>query len=95
MADYQEKPGQGAVFSKEKTTPKHPDFAGGFTDLSGKKMQLAMWWKESAKGVRYLSVSVSEPMEQQKPATQTPRPYQPAPKPKPEPEPEEQSDLPF
>lgn len=93
MADYQEKPGQGVAFKKEKTTPNHPDYSGTFLTPSGEKLQIAIWEKTSAKGMPYFSIAVSEPREQ-KPAPQTARPYQPAPTPKPEPE-DDGGNLPF
>ena len=102
MADYQEKPGQGVAFKKEKTTPNHPDYSGTFLTPSGEKLQIAIWEKTSAKGTPYFSIAVSEPREQAqqgKPAQhapQTARPYQPTQKPKPMLEPEESGDsLPF
>ena len=97
MADYQEKPGQGVAFRKEKTTPNHPDHSGTFLTPSGEKLQIAIWEKTSAKGTAYFSIAVSEPRVQteQKPAPQTPRPYQPAQKPKPMPAPEDDGKLPW
>jgi hypothetical protein len=94
MADYQEKPGQGVAFRKEKTTPNHPDYSGTFLTPSGEKLQIAIWEKTSAKGTPYFSIAVSEPFVKTEPAPQTSRPYQPAPKPMPEPE-DEGGDLPF
>ena len=86
MADYQEKPGQGVAFRKEKTTPNHPDFTGTFLTPKGEKLQISIWEKTSAKGTAYFSIAVSEPFVKDEQKQQTARPYQPDPKQQPEPE---------
>ena len=51
----------GAIFkNKNKTAPNHPDYRG-VVNVDGKEKELALWLKESKSGIKYFSVSVSEP----------------------------------
>jgi len=43
---------------KEKDT--HPDYRGGI-NVEGKEYDVSLWLNESKRGVKYFSVSVSEP----------------------------------
>ena len=63
MKQYEEKNGQGVAFLKDKLSEKYPDWTGYFLTPSGEKLQIALWEKNSAKGVKYLSINVSEPFE--------------------------------
>lgn len=57
----QQKQNTGAIFKNEKKTEqKHPDYRGRI-NANGKEMDIALWLKESAKGVKYFSVSLTEP----------------------------------
>jgi len=50
--------GKGALFrAKEKKTDKHPDYDGTLT-IDGQEYWLSGWQKQSANGVKYLSLSV-------------------------------------
>ena len=66
----QQKINTGAIFKNEKKTEqKHPDYRGKI-NCNGKDMDIALWLKESQKGVKYFSVSLTEPYqpaEQSKP----------------------------
>lgn len=57
----QQKINTGAIFKNEKKTEqKHPDYRGKI-NADGKEMEIALWLKESQKGIKYFSVSLSEP----------------------------------
>lgn len=52
---------RGALFkNNDKESDKHPDYKGSI-NVDGKELQIAAWLKESQKGVKYMSLSVSEP----------------------------------
>lgn len=56
---YEDKPLTGAMFKNgHKQTDKHPDYRGPFTGPNGEEMEIAAWLKTSAKGTKYMSVSV-------------------------------------
>jgi len=77
----------GAIFKNtKKTAPTHPDYRG-VVNANGKEMEIALWLKESKSGVKYFSVSLSEPY--QKPGEGT------APAPVENPFKEDDGDLPF
>jgi uncharacterized protein (DUF736 family) len=51
----------GAIFKNDKKTKEtHPDYKGKVM-VNGKEMEVALWVKESAKGLKYFSASFSEP----------------------------------
>ena len=56
-----EKNNTGAIFKNDnKTTDKHPEYKGKVL-VNNKEMEIALWLKTSAKGVKFFSVSLSEP----------------------------------
>lgn len=72
MSDYQNKENTGAIFKNEKkTSVKHPDYRGT-VNVEGKEFEIALWLKESQKGTKYFSVSVSEPYQAPQVVTQAP-----------------------
>lgn len=79
MSDnYQNKLNSGAIFKNtKKQNEKQPDYRGT-VNVEGKEFEIALWLKESQKGTKYFSVSVSTPY--QKPEGNTPAaPPAPAP----------------
>lgn len=51
----------GAIFKNDKKQKEtHPDYRGKI-NVEGKDFEMALWLKESAKGIKYFSVSISEP----------------------------------
>ena len=51
----------GAIFKNDnKKAENHPDYKGK-VNVNGKEMEVALWLKTSAKGVKFFSVSFSEP----------------------------------
>jgi uncharacterized protein (DUF736 family) len=51
----------GAIFKNDnKKAENHPDYKGKVL-VNGKEMEVALWLKTSAKGVKFFSVSFSEP----------------------------------
>ena len=51
----------GAIFKNtKKTAQTHPDYRG-VVNVDGKEMEIALWLKESKSGMKYFSVSLSEP----------------------------------
>ena len=51
----------GAIFKNDnKKAENHPDYKGK-VNVNGKDMEIALWMKTSAKGVKFFSVSFSEP----------------------------------
>ena len=51
----------GAIFKNDnKKADNHPDYKGK-VNVNGKDMEVALWLKTSAKGVKFFSVSFSEP----------------------------------
>ena len=51
----------GAIFKNDnKKAENHPDYKGK-VNVNGKEMEVALWMKTSAKGVKFFSVSFSEP----------------------------------
>jgi uncharacterized protein (DUF736 family) len=61
MSNYETKPNTGSIFKNDKKeSDKHPDYRGKI-NVDGKEKEIALWVKESAKGLKYFSVSISEP----------------------------------
>jgi uncharacterized protein (DUF736 family) len=60
MANYQNKPGQGAIFKNKKTNDKAPDYRGS-VNIDGKDWEISGWSKQTKTGDGYLSISVKEP----------------------------------
>ena len=57
----EQKNNTGAIFKNDnKTTDKHPEYKGKVL-VNNKEMEIALWLKTSAKGVKFFSVSLSEP----------------------------------
>lgn len=62
---YEPKDNSGALFRNDrKEKPNHPDYQGDCL-VNGKKMRIAGWIKTSTHGKNYMSLSFSEPREQQ------------------------------
>jgi len=66
MADYDDT-NRGALFVNENKEEgsKQPDYSGTL-NVEGKEYRLAGWKRESKGGKKFLSVSISEPRENQK-----------------------------
>ena len=57
----------GAIFKNDnKKAENHPDYKGK-VNVNGKDMEVALWLKTSAKGVKFFSVSFSEPFVKSEP----------------------------
>ena len=57
----------GAIFKNDnKKAENHPDYKGK-VNVNGKEMEIALWMKTSAKGVKFFSVSFSEPFVKSEP----------------------------
>lgn len=51
----------GAIFKNDnKKADNHPDYKGK-VNVNGKEMEVALWIKTSAKGIKFMSASFSEP----------------------------------
>ena len=60
----------GAIFKNDnKKAENHPDYKGK-VNVNGKEMEVALWLKTSAKGVKFFSVSFSEPFVKSEPQIQ-------------------------
>jgi uncharacterized protein (DUF736 family) len=60
----------GAIFKNDnKKAENHPDYKGK-VNVNGKDMEVALWMKTSAKGVKFFSVSFSEPFVKSEPQIQ-------------------------
>jgi hypothetical protein len=71
MKPLSNEPGRGVLFRvRDKQNPKGPDLKGGL-NLDGVEYQLAVWERESKRGVPYFSISISLPRDQ---ATNAARP---------------------
>ena len=74
---YEQKPGQGSLFKNDKANEneKAPIYKGTCTTPDGKKLELAAWVRESQSGVKYFSIVLKEPYQQQEanpqPSTQS------------------------
>ena len=64
---YEQKPGQGSMFKNDKAAEneKAPVYKGTLTTPDGKKWELAAWVRESSAGIKYMSLAVKEPYQQQ------------------------------
>ena len=64
---YEQKPGQGSMFKNDKANEneKAPIYKGTCTTPDGKKWELAAWVRESQSGVKYFSIVLKEPFQQQ------------------------------
>ena len=57
----------GAIFKNDnKKADNHPDYKGK-VNVNGKEMEVALWMKTSAKGVKFMSASFSEPFVKSEP----------------------------
>ena len=60
----------GAIFKNDnKKADNHPDYRGK-VNVNGKEMEVALWLKTSAKGVKFMSASFSEPFVKSEPQIQ-------------------------
>jgi len=60
----------GAIFKNDnKKAENHPDYKGK-VNVNGKDMEVALWLKTSAKGVKFMSASFSEPFVKNEPQIQ-------------------------
>ena len=60
----------GAIFKNDnKKTDNHPDYKGK-VNVNGKDMEVALWMKTSAKGVKFMSAQFSEPFVKTEPQIQ-------------------------
>jgi len=60
----------GAIFKNDnKKAENHPDYKGK-VNVNGKDMEVALWLKTSAKGVKFFSASFSEPFVKGEPQIQ-------------------------
>lgn len=60
----------GAIFKNDnKKADNHPDYKGK-VNVNGKEMEVALWMKTSAKGVKFMSASFSEPFVKGEPQIQ-------------------------
>ena len=50
----------GAIFKNNKTKESQPDYRGK-VKVNDKEMEISLWVKESANGVKYFSASFQEP----------------------------------
>ena len=48
----------GAIFKNDKKSENHPDYRGTI-NVDGQEKEIALWVKQSAKGVSYFSVKIS------------------------------------
>lgn len=61
----EQKNNSGVLFkNSNKKQDNHPDYVGN-SMVNGKEMQIAVWYKQSQKGVPYFSLAFSEPKEKQ------------------------------
>ena len=64
----------GAIFKNDnKKAENHPDYKGK-VNVNGKDMEIALWLKTSAKGVKFMSASFSEPFVKGEPQIQNNEP---------------------
>ena len=64
----------GAIFKNDnKKAENHPDYKGK-VNVNGKDMEIALWMKTSAKGVKFMSASFSEPFVKSEPQIQNNEP---------------------
>ena len=64
----------GAIFKNDnKKADNHPDYKGK-VNVNGKEMEVALWLKTSAKGVKFMSASFSEPFVKSEPQIQNNEP---------------------
>ena len=60
MSNYQNKPGQGAIFKNKKTNDKAPDYRGSI-NIDGKDYEVAGWVRPTKTGDNFLSLTAKEP----------------------------------
>ena len=60
MENYETKNNSGAIFKNNKTKDTQADYKGK-VKVNDKEMEVSLWYKESAKGTKYFSVSFQEP----------------------------------
>ena len=63
MSEYENKPGSGALFKRDKKNERQPDYSGPFYEKVGNgvvERQIAAWIRKSRKGETFLSLQVSD-----------------------------------
>ena len=60
MADQYDDTNRGAIFKNDKTADNQPDYTGKI-NVDGVEKRIALWVRESAKGTKYMSASISDP----------------------------------
>ena len=68
--NYEIKNNSGSIFRNESATGNQPTYRGK-VKVNDKEMEISLWVKESAKGVKYFSASFQEPFV--KPTTTEPK----------------------
>ena len=64
---YENKPGQGVMFPRDKQgNPNRPDYSGTI-NVAGHDYDISAWEKVARSGGRYISVEVREPYQAQRP----------------------------
>ena len=58
--NFEIKNNSGSLFKNNKTKESQPDYRGT-VKVNDKEMEISLWVKESAKGVKYFSASFQEP----------------------------------
>ncbi len=62
MADQYDDTNRGAIFKNDnKTAENQPDYTGKI-NVDGVEKRIALWVRESQKGTKYMSASISDPM---------------------------------
>lgn len=67
----EEKDNTGAAFKRESENPNAPAYSGPIM-VDGKKLEISIWPKTSAKGVKYLSLSFGPRWEKKDPVSDGP-----------------------
>lgn len=68
MSEERSKNLSGALFKNDKEgNEKRPDYKGTYTDGEGREFYVSAWVKDSAKGTKYMSLSM-QPKEKKEPA---------------------------
>ena len=62
MADQYDDTNRGAIFKNDnKNADNQPDYTGKI-NVDGVEKRIALWVRESAKGTKYMSAAISDPM---------------------------------
>ena len=76
---YENKPGSGALFKRDKKGERQPDYSGPYYEQVGDgvvERQIAAWIRKSKKGETYLSIQVTDRFEAKRvgPPIEAPKP---------------------